>query len=224
MASENKASLHDLFPSLDFIDVAIPDMSVKNTFFGSDTQHENIDTAIEKIEAFQAKYPKSLLANGYLEERAFYNTKRFEWHGPNGVEYRNIHLGVDFWVPTQTPVAAIFDAVVVISHPNDFHKDYGPLLVLKHIVNQVEFFTLYGHLTLESLKLSPKGKKIKKGDVFAHIGNETENGHWAPHLHFQIITDLLGETENYNGVAFPSEIETWKKRCPNPSVLFKEKF
>jgi murein DD-endopeptidase MepM/ murein hydrolase activator NlpD len=224
LVSQHKVSLHNLFPSLDFIDVAIPDMSVNNAFFGEDTQHENIEAAIEKIEVFQAKHPNSLLANGYLEERAFYNTKRFERQGNNGVEFRNIHLGVDFWVPAQTSVAAIFDAEVVISHHNDFHKDYGPLLILKHKLKQLEFYTLYGHLTLESLNLSPKGTKIKKGEVFAQIGDENENGHWAPHLHLQLITDLLGETENYNGVAFPSEIEKWKKLCPNPSLLFTEEF
>lgn len=223
IVSTHKVSLHNLFPSLSFSEIAIPDMSIKNSFFGNDTQHENLTEAHNKIEAFQRLYPNALLANGYLEERAFYNTNRFKRQGPNGMEFRNIHLGVDFWVPVHTPVAAIMDAEVVISHHNDFHKDYGPLLVLKHQLEKTTFYTLYGHLSLKSLKLCPKGKIIKKGEVFAFIGSEKENGHWTPHLHFQVITDLLGETENYNGVAFPSEIEIWKERCPNPSLLFTEK-
>lgn len=218
----DKVSLHDLFTSLEFKNVAIPDMSVENSFFGDDKQHENIGEAIKIIETFQAKHRNCLLANGYLEKRAFYNTENFSRKGPNGLEFRNIHLGVDFWIPAKTPIAAIFDAEVVISYNNNIHKDYGPLIVLKHALNSIEFYTLYGHLSLDSLTLSPKEKFIKKGEVFGYIGNATENGHWAPHLHFQIITDLLGETENYNGVAFPSEIEKWKNLCPNPTLLFKE--
>lgn len=184
--------------------------------------HENIAAANDTLLAFQKKHPAALVANGYLEERAFYNTPRYKREGPKGIEYRNIHLGTDFWVPASTPIYALYDSEVVISHHNDFHKDYGPLLVLKQQLNDTYFYTLYGHLSLDSLAKNPIGKRIKKGEMFAYIGNESENGHWAPHLHFQIITDLLGETENYSGVAFPSEIEKWKQLCPDPDLLFIE--
>ncbi len=221
---DNTASLHHLFQSLLFSKIAVPDMSVQNNFFGNDKMHEDIEGANDTLLKFQKQNPNALLANGYLEERAFYNTERFEREVTSGKEYRNIHLGTDFWVPAGTPIYAIYDSEVVISHHNDFHKDYGPLLVLKHQLNNTSFYTLYGHLSIDSLALSPKGKHIKKGELIAHIGNEEENGHWAPHLHLQVITDLLGETENYNGVAFPSEIEKWKKLCPDPSLLFIENF
>jgi len=222
LLQKHSVSLKNLLPSLSFSKIVVPDMSVQNNFFGNDTMNEDLEAAKEILLAFQQKHPNALLANGYLEERAFYNTPRFKREGPNGIEYRNIHLGTDFWVPARTPIYALYDSEVVISHHNDFHKDYGPLLVLKHLVNDYTFYTLYGHLSLDSLTHSPKGKQIKKGELFAYIGDEIENGHWAPHLHFQIITDLLGETENYNGVAFPSEIERWKILCPDPDLLFIE--
>lgn len=217
-----RVSLHDLFPTLSFANVAIPDMSIHHNFFGNDVQHENLKLCNQKIQEFQHQHPTAIVANGYLEERAFYNTSRFERTIDGLTEYRNIHLGTDFWVPAQTSIHALYDSEVVISHRNDIHKDYGPLLVLKHEIKDCLFYTLYGHLTVKSLALSPKGKHIKKGECFAYVGNEQENGHWVPHLHFQVITNLLGETKNYNGVAFPSEIEIWKKRCPNPDFLFKE--
>lgn len=219
-----KKSLQNLFPTLKFDKIAIPDMSVGSNFFGDDPQHENLDLATERLGEFQQKNQGALLANGYLEERSFYNTKRFERTINGTTEYRNIHLGTDFWIPERTPIHSIFDAEVVISHHNDFHKDYGPLLVLKHEIEDTIFYTLYGHLSKDSLALSPKGKKLKAGDLLAYIGNEEENGHWLPHLHFQLIADLLEETENYNGVAFPSEIEKWKQLCPNPSLVFEEEF
>tara|TARA_R100000935_G_scaffold27288_2_gene47481 strand:- start:56940 stop:57617 length:678 start_codon:yes stop_codon:yes gene_type:complete len=222
--NSRKTSLHQLFPTLHFSKIAIPDMSVGSNFFGNDPQHEDLELATKRLGKFQQENPGALLANGYLEERSFYNTPRFE-RTVNGItEYRNIHLGTDFWVPAQTPVHAVLDGEVVISHHNDFHKDYGPLLVVKHTNTTEIFYTLYGHLTLESLKTSPKGKKVKKGELLGNIGSEEENGHWVPHLHFQIITDLMNETENYNGVAFPSELERWEKLCPNPNLLFEEVF
>jgi len=224
MKNSTKVSLQTLFPTLKFSQVAVPDMSTGSNFFGEDPQHENLELASKRLKQFQQENPDAILANGYLEERSFYNTDRFKRTVNGTTEYRNIHLGTDFWVPAQTPVHAILDGEVIISHHNDFHKDYGPLLVLKHTVNKTVFYSLYGHLTLESLKISPKGKKVKKGELLAKIGSEDENGHWLPHLHFQLITDLLGETENYNGVAFPSEIEKWKILCPNPSLLFEEVF
>lgn len=217
-----RVSLHTLFPTLEFSAVAIPDMGVGSNFFGNDPQHENLTLASQRLEKFQSQHPKALLANGYLEERAFYNTPRFERTTNGLTEYRNIHLGTDFWVPAQTPVYAIFDGEVVINHHNDFHKDYGPLLVIKHHLDDVFFYTLYGHLTIKSLSISPNGKFIKKGELIGNIGDETENGHWVPHLHLQCITDLLGETENYNGVAYPSEIDHWKQYCPDPDLLFIE--
>lgn len=224
LITSHQVSLHDLFPTLKFNRIAIPNMGKGSDFFKEDPSLENIAYANACLAAFQKKNPSALLANGYLEERVFYNTERFQKITNGRSEYRNIHLGTDFWVPALTPLYTLFDSEVVISHHNNFHKDYGPLLVLKHQLQEEVFYTLYGHLTLDSLTLSPVGKTYKKGTLFAHIGTEVENGHWAPHLHLQIITDLLQETENYNGVAFASEISLWEKRCPNPSLLFKEDF
>ena len=221
-ATENKRSLHILFPELLFDKFVAIDMSIGSDFFGSDPQHEDLERAVLRIQQFQQKHPTALLANGYLEQRAFYNTKAFERKLNGKTEFRNIHLGTDFWVPKGTAVHVCFHGEVVISHDNDYHKDYGPTLVVKHHFDGLEFYTLYGHLSRSSLEISEKGKQVKQGDLLGYIGNENENGHWVPHLHFQLITDLLGETENYNGVAFPSEIAKWKQLCPNPDLIFAE--
>lgn len=221
-ALQNQRSLHELFPVLEFDEVVAIDMSVQSTFFQGNPNHENLATANARIEQFKQLHPKALLANGYLEQRSFYNTPAFERVTNGQKEYRNIHLGTDFWIPAGTNVHTCWDGEVVVSHDNNYHKDYGPTLIIKHTFSEVEFYTLYGHLNRSSLLISQNGTKVKQGDKIAMIGNEEENGHWVPHLHFQLITDLLGATENYNGVAFPSEIEHWKEICPNPDVLFKE--
>lgn len=211
-----------MFPTLEFDCVVAPDMSIGSTFFGTDPQHEDLEAAQRRLDAFQQENPKALLANGYLESRSFYNTLNYERDTVNGKEYRNIHLGVDIWVPAQTPLHSPLDGKVVIAYNNAIHKDYGPLLILEHHEEGTFFYTLYGHLTLSSLEFAPIGKRIPKDTLLGWIGAPEENGHWVPHLHFQIITDLLGNTENYPGVAYPSELELWKKRCPNPDDLFIE--
>ncbi|MBX2826793.1 MAG: peptidoglycan DD-metalloendopeptidase family protein [Flavobacteriaceae bacterium] len=221
-AQHHQVSLHELFPTLDFEGISIPNMGKGSTFFGDDPQHENLTKAELRLNAFQKEHPETLIANGYLEQREFYNTPNYERVTNGTKEYRNIHLGTDFWVPALTPLHCVFDGVVVISHHNDIHKDYGPLIVLEHEWEQGVFYTLYGHLSKASLSQSPKGKKVKKGMLLGSIGTEKENGHWVPHLHFQLITDLLENTKNYNGVAYPSEIERWKQLCPNPNFIFKE--
>lgn len=220
--AQHRVSLHELFPTLNFSTVIAPDMSSGSAFFAGNPEHEDLIAAASRLQAFQEQHPTALLANGYMEPRSFYNTASYEQEGRNGTEYRSIHLGTDFWVPAGTPVHAPFGGVILISHNNDYHKDYGPTLVIEHRFDDITFYTLYGHLSLSSLSLSEKGRFVKQGERIGTIGISEENGHWVPHLHFQVITDILGNTENYNGVAFPSEIEVWKSRCPDPGLLFKE--
>lgn len=218
----NSVSLHRLFPDLHFDTVAAIDMSVGSDFFGNDPTHQDHATALKRIQDFQKKQPTALLANGYLEMRSFYNTSAYEREANGIKEFRNIHLGTDFWVDAGTPVYACWPGEVVISHDNDYHKDYGPTLVIKHVYPEIEFYTLYGHLSRSSLDISRQGKSIKAGTLLGYIGTENENGRWLPHLHFQLITDLQGATENYNGVAFPSELNRWKQLCPDPDLVFTE--
>lgn len=215
-------SLKVMFPGLNFEEVATPDMSMSGSFFEADPHHEDLERAAKRLQKFQDRHPHALLANGYLEQRSFYNTPAFE-RQHNGIrEYRNIHLGTDFWIPAATAVHTPFSGTVVIAHNNNYHKDYGPTIVLRHELKGMIFYSLYGHLSVSSLELTKKGAFLQQGDKLGTIGDENENGHWVPHLHFQLITDLLGNTDNFNGVAFPSEIEMWKELCPNPDLLFTE--
>jgi len=159
---------------------------------------------------------------GYLEPRLFYTTKAFEKISLGKKAYRSIHLGVDFWHVAGTKIRAPLDGEVVICHDNNYEKDYGPTLVLKHqLPSGKSFFTLYGHLTRTSLNYN-LGDQIKAGQEFAQIGHPSENGGWQAHLHFQLLTDLLGNTKNFPGVAFPQEQGVWKRLSPDPLILFSK--
>lgn len=58
------------------------------------------------------------------------------------------------------------------------------LLFLKHKFNDLEFYTLYGHLSIHSLHNFKKNDEINKGQPIAKIGSIEENGGWPPHLDF----------------------------------------
>lgn len=221
-AKKNLVSLKAMFPTVASEKVVNLDMSVGSTLIGNLSEYSDPEVSEFRLKQFQKHFPKSILLNGYLETRAFYTTDAFKSEGNNGPQYRTVHLGTDFWVPAETPLHAPFDGVVKIIHHNNYDKDYGPMLILEHTFEDEIFYSLYGHLTLSSLEILKVGQNVKQGDRIAYIGKPSENGNWAPHLHFQLILDLLGNNENFNGVALPSKIEVWKSICPDPNFIFKE--
>ena len=62
---------------------------------------------------------------------------------------------------------------------------------------------------------------LKKNEQIGVLGDYQENGEWVPHLHFQVMLDVLDYQNDFPGVALESELEYWKKICPNPNLLFK---
>jgi murein DD-endopeptidase MepM/ murein hydrolase activator NlpD len=88
-------------------------------------------------------------------------------------------------------------------------------------LEEFSFYTLYGHLSLNSLKNLNGGERIEKGDVFAEFGIPMENGHWPPHLHFQIIIDLQGYEGDYPGVCKYSERKKYLANCPDPDLILR---
>ena len=81
---------------------------------------------------------------------------------------------------------------------------------------------MYGHLSLSTLELVNKGQSVRKGDLIAYLGDYHENGFWTPHLHFQVMLDMLGNEIDFPGVGSLREKNTWSSLCPNPNRLFKE--
>src|SRR6185295_15695720 len=74
-------------------------------------------------------------------------------------------------------------------------------------------------LSLESLDGLHIGKKIGRGERFAWIGEPPINGDWTPHLHFQIMQDLLGFVGDFPGVCLASQREVWLSNSPDPNLM-----
>lgn len=135
-------------------------------------------------------------------------------------ERRTVHIGVDLFRPEGTPVCAPLDGVVhsfCISHDR---FDYGGCVLLEHRPDDAPvFWTLYGHLSHDSVRQLQKAQRIQAGEAFVRLGAFEENGGWVPHLHFQIVTDRLGLEGTFPGVAAPSQLKTWLSLSPSPKHL-----
>jgi murein DD-endopeptidase MepM/ murein hydrolase activator NlpD len=138
-----------------------------------------------------------------------------------GEEPRRLHLGTDIWGKPYTAVMAPVDGIVHSYAFNNQFGDYGATIILSHQENGYTFYTLYGHLSLNSLKNLHEGQNIRKGQVFAEFGIPYENGHWPPHLHFQVILDMKNLKGDYPGVCKYSEKENWLKNSPDPDTLLQ---
>lgn len=220
-AAVNHIQLSDLFPTIDREKVVPLDLSVSSTWLGHREEFNDLELFQFKIDRLQKQQPDKIIAGGYLEPRSLYTSNEYERIGNNGPESRTIHLGIDFWLAEGTPIHALFDSEVVIAVNDAGNKEYGGLLVLKHQFDTLEFYTLYGHLTVASATAHNKGDQIKKGEKIAELATFPENGNWAPHLHFQVMLSLLGHTTDFPGVTYTDQMLTWKSICPNPNLLFR---
>ncbi|MBN1196753.1 MAG: aminotransferase class III-fold pyridoxal phosphate-dependent enzyme, partial [Candidatus Aminicenantes bacterium] len=152
----------------------------------------------------------------YNEARLCYTTPQF--CSPAGP--RTIHLGMDLFATAGTAVCAPLDGIVVSAVDNAFPGDYGPTVILRHTpADGPPFFTLYGHLARESITDLKPGTPVGRGREFVRLGADSENGGWPPHLHFQVMADLLDCKDNFPGVAAPGEKEAWLEICPDPNNI-----
>ena len=155
---------------------------------------------------------------GYSEDRVIY---RRSPHFVSGAEPRSIHLGVDIWMPAGTPVLAPLDSRLHSFRDNQGFGDYGPTVILEHELEETTFYTLYGHLSRESLAGLRENQSVAGGQQIGEIGPYPENGDWPPHLHFQIIADMLGMKGDFPGVAAPSQRDHYLKLCPDPNLILQ---
>ncbi len=157
-----------------------------------------------------------IIIGGYAEDRLIYRKSE---HFEKGKDARTIHLGVDIWCKVNTSVFAPINGKIHSFKNNVNFGDYGPTIILEHNLEGLIFYTLYGHLSVKSLQNIKTGKRINKGEKFAEIGDEKENGNWPPHLHFQIISDMLGKKGDFPGVASKKDKSKFLHLCPNPNLI-----
>ena len=160
--------------------------------------------------------------------RSMYTTGLFK-----GV--RNIHMGIDIWVPSGTPVCAFADGRVLFFRDNDQPGDYGPTIVTEHHVlldeespwnpsknesrgASIPIYALFGHLSRASMKHVSEGMPLEKGQPFAEVGDVGENGGWVPHLHFQLSREHPA-VPDMPGVVAPEDLAEALRTYPDPQLV-----
>lgn len=169
----------------------------------------------EFVKNFLLKNDKEVAFGGYFEKRNLYDRSDYF----NGDSKRNIHLGIDLWCSAGTEVITPLKGKIHSFANNLNYGDYGPTIILEHELDDKVFYTLYGHLSIESLSNLKVGAEVNKGEVIAQLGTHEENGSYAPHLHFQIINDIGFYRGDYPGVSDTNNLEFYKNNCPDPTLI-----
>ncbi|HEX7938895.1 MAG TPA: phosphotransferase, partial [Gemmatimonadaceae bacterium] len=208
---------------------------------------ENAEPAItERIVAAMKAAGAKVTFGGYGEARLLYSSPLFDDAQAAPGERRSVHLGVDLFGAVGTAVHAPLDGVVLAADYNGAHLDYGGLVILEHgalgsrlsalglrqsgaarkadgpkprAESSKPFYTIYGHLSRASVASLKAGDRVRAGQRIGEFGKPSENGGWTPHLHFQLITDLLDMGKDFPGVARPSQATAWLSICPDPTPL-----
>ena len=171
------------------------------------------------ISAFQEYIEEKLNGKmgfgGYLEHRVIYES--YENFATASADFRNIHLGMDFWTKAGTPVFAPFAGEVHSFQANQGAGNYGPTIILYHPAEKI--YSLYGHLSMADLVPLEIGLPIGAGQLIGLLGNTTENGGWPPHLHFQWIRDMQGFQGDYPGVCSQQDLLFYANNCPDPAAF-----
>ncbi|KPK03325.1 MAG: hypothetical protein AMS20_10835, partial [Gemmatimonas sp. SG8_28] len=201
------------------VPTTILDLSVGTTEFPDADRQTGTAASVAPVFTAIAERSAAIGIGRYDEPRLIYLTDAFT--GPDGEhpERRTVHLGIDLFMEAGAPVRAPLDGIVHAVRDNRAPLDYGPTVILRHEpADGPTFFTLYGHLNPDCLALTA-GTAVSRSHAFARIGCFADNGHWPPHLHFQIVTDLLDRDGEFPGVAAPSEREAWLSFSPDPTVM-----
>lgn len=211
-------------PDLHAANNVIFDLSIGSRELGNLLDLSDIDwftrQLFERMNAAQSRVG----IGRYNEARPIYTGDQYRVAGNDGPEWRTLHIGLDLFMEAGSPILAPLDGIIHSFRNNDTPLDYGPTIILQHTVDtvageQLTFYTLYGHLSEDSLAGLYEGKPIAQGTPFAKIGSYDVNGGWPPHLHFQIITDLLDKSGDFPGVALPSQRATWLSLSPDPNLV-----
>lgn len=219
------SSILNALPSTKVIDASI-NLSQYVRLDLSETNREFVEERPETAEDFENYISNYLKKNnakvafgGYIEGRFLY--KRSTIFKDDSKPERNIHIGLDLWAEEGTSVLAALDGKVHSFKNNVGLGDYGPTIILEHEVQKKKFYTLYGHLSLESIENLKVGDNFKKGDKIATLGNASVNGDYAPHVHFQIIHNIEDYWGDYPGVCNTNDLNFYIENCPDPNLLLK---
>ncbi|MFN8419226.1 MAG: M23 family metallopeptidase [Anaerolineae bacterium] len=108
---------------------------------------------------------------------------------------QNLHFGVDFSAPCNTPVLAIGDGEIDQVDNMSFGLEPHNLTIFHR---DLRLTSVYGHLNVKSTLM--KGQPIKRGDVIGYSGDPDLTCISRPHLHLEVRDSSYGIA--YNPAAY----------------------
>ncbi|WP_037308951.1 aminotransferase class III-fold pyridoxal phosphate-dependent enzyme [Ruegeria halocynthiae] len=197
-------------------DVPMGPLSVENSTWPQNPFHMLLSEAARVGEEFG----EGLWLGYYGEPRLIYAEPGFRKGPWKASDRRTVHLAVDVFAPAGTVLHAPISGRVEAIENRDGHLDYGGVVILHHETPEGDpFYTLYGHLDPEVCTRLKPGDPVAQSAAFARLGDASQNGGWAPHVHFQLALTTDGMQTDWPGVGDPDEMELWNAVCPNPAAL-----
>jgi len=92
--------------------------------------------------------------------------------------YSRLHKGVDFGVPTGTPIMAAGDGIV---EKREVNGGYGNYVRIRHTS---EYATAYAHMSRFAAAVQV-GKRVRQGDIIGYVGSTGRAT--GPHLHYEVF-------------------------------------
>ena len=166
-------------------------------------------------EYIEEKLGEKIGFGGYLEHRVIYES--YENFATASADFRNIHLGMDFWTKPGTPIFAPLAGEIHSFQVNEGAGNYGPTIILYHPAEKI--YSLYGHVSMADLVPLEIGLPVAAGQRLCHLGKTDENGGWPPHLHFQWIRDMQAFQGDYPGVCSQRDLSFYANNCPDPATF-----
>ncbi len=217
---ENQTLFHPVVNYSDGDRTGRIDLSVGSVELGGNAHFEDSRHFERQLRRLLEDLDLDTAVGGYQEVRPFYTADFYQTRGLEGPQWRTVHLGLDIWQPAGSPVFAPLPGKIFSLADNRGDRNYGPTIILQHHFDGGKtFYTLYGHLDRSSLAGKEAGDAVAGGERLGAIGPAPENGNWPPHLHWQILLDPLGHTDDFPGVGFYRLRRMWRELCPDPESL-----
>lgn len=149
-----------------------------------------------------------ILVGGYAETREGLYTN----------DVTHVHLGIDLILPVGAQVFTPLDGVIAEVGVAQAPGDYGHYVLMRHELDGQKFYLLYAHLAKPVVN---EGKSVAAGELIGNVGNESENGGWVPHLHFQVLSASMVEQRQLWGAVKHDDAKQFLAQSPDPNLILK---
>ncbi len=135
-----------------------------------------------------------------------------------------LHLGIDLFAPPQTPVYAALAGIVHALSAGEAGHAPGATVLLRHATGDgTPFYTRYDGLASAEATALEVGKTVQAGAQIGAIAALPDGaaaaGSWPPHLHLQIISDLLELDAAFPAAVVPSRSDVYCSLSLDPNLL-----